>query len=96
MNTERCHNILQTLLSSLDYTFRRLQPLEVHSVDSVMIGETCMGDYTDGGDRGVVGHYPEIWWEEMRKTTIFFGQAARVPADNRTTPIPNTVIYNCH
>ena len=55
MNTGRCHNILQTLLSSLDYTFRRLQPLEVHTVDSVMSGEPCVGDYKDGGARGVVG-----------------------------------------
>lgn len=77
MNTERCQNILQTLFSSLDYTFRRLQPLEVHSVDSVMIGEPRMGDYTDGGGRGVVGHYPETFWERMRKTTKFLGQAAQ-------------------
>ena len=76
MNKERCQNVLQALLASLDYTFRRLQPLEVHSVDSVMIGEPCMGDYTVGGDRGVVGHYPEIWWEGMRKTTKYLGQVS--------------------
>ena len=92
MNKERWQNVLQTPLASLDYnsTFRRLQPLEVHCVDSVMIGEPCMGDYMVGGDRGVVEYYPEIWWEGMRKTTKFLDRATRVPADNRTTSIQNT------
>jgi hypothetical protein len=42
MNKEGCQNILHALLASLDYTFRLLQPLEVHSVDSEMIGEPSM------------------------------------------------------